>query len=602
MNKKLIDIEAKRLNNEVFTAYPEETIPTQQITELRISPDKPASEQLIEALLTYPDRALQILEANEELINSDLVEQMELVAVEMKVKGSKDAANFLKNIATQINKALAVYKFRETNQESLVAYHSLIEVLLTYPNQTSKILAANKKLLDAGLFQAIEQMAMQMSNNGAEKAAIFLQDLANQLQEAGYGQLPPAKSKGNWKLWLGGAVILLTGISILLMNPLTNKHPPTQEGSLNAVALSSDNVLPVEIVSLEAVDSYQVSRNYTGTISANRSSELGFERNGKLLSIHVDEGQKVAKDKILADLDRSSLEVQRQELLAERLQAQAQLQEMVAGSRPETIAASRAQLEQAQAQLQEMVAGSRPETIAASRATVRELAQQLELDRSRRDRRQGLYEQGALAREEYEEVVTAVNAQQARLNQAQSQLDELLAGTRPEVIAAQRASVAQFQSQLDELLAGTRPEVIDAQKAAIAQIDARLANLQIDLDKSTLKAPFAGTIGAINLNEGTANLSLNQTVATSGYWLPNTALIKGIRGLWSCYVIKEPIAQEASKNQIFRIVRKDIEVLYTEGERVLVRGTLQNSDRVIMSGTNRLAPGQLVSVSPQISR
>lgn len=43
---------------------------------------------------------------------------------------------------------------------------------------------------------------------------------------------------------------------------------------------------------------------------------MGFERNGKLLSINVDEGQKVTTGTILASLDRSSLEVQKQQLLA----------------------------------------------------------------------------------------------------------------------------------------------------------------------------------------------------------------------------------------------------------------------------------------------
>lgn len=672
MNEQLIDIKAKRLEQRAFDSSREEVIPTQQITQLRVSSEKSPSEQLIEALLTYPDRAIEILEANEELINSDLVTQMELVATQMKAKGSTEAASCLKNIASEIDKALAVYQFREANEESLEAYHHLIEVLLTYPNQTSKILATNKKLLDAGLFQTMEQVAIEMSTNGSRKAAVFLQDLSAQLQNGTSYQLPSAKPKRNWKLLLGSGVVLLSGLSIVLVKSLTPPAPAPPSNS-NSVTLPSENILSVKTVALERVDSYQVERNYTGTIAANRSSELGFERNGKLLAIEVDKGQQVTKGETLAVLETGSLEVQRQQLLAERSQALAQLREMQAGSRPEAIAASRAQLAQAQAQLAQMQAGSRPETIAASRATVTELAKQLELARSKRDRRLGLYQQGAISREQYEEVDTEVNAQQARLNQAQSQLDELLAGTRTEEIDAQQAVVAQAQSQLNELLAGTRTEVIDAQQAAIAQIDARIASLEIDINKSTLKAPFTGTIGAINLNEGTAvaanqavirlvenkdieahigvpvakvsqikagssqslkigrdtyeakvssilpevdsatrartvvlkldstaasnispgqtaNLALNQTVAASGYWLPNTALVSGVRGLWSCYVV-EPV----ESNNTYRVAKKDLEVLYTEDERVLVRGTLNDRDRVIVSGTNRLAAGQLVS-------
>ena len=589
---------------------------------------------MIQTLLTFPDRAIDILEANEELINSELVEEMELAsALFVRNAGSTDAANFLKNLTNKIKKALAINEFREVNHESLVAYHNLMETLLTSPNETAKILATNQKLVDAGLFpmmeqvtQQMEQVTQQMPTNGSEGAADILQNLTAQLEETidreNRPQLPTAKEKSKWRLWVGGAVILLSGLSISLLGNGGFFSPQTK--SLSSLEVSGGKIQPVEIVTLKPVDSYQVSRKYTGTIAANRSSELGFERNGKLLSMDVDEGQKVEKGKILATLERNSLEKQLQELLAERSQAQAQLREMQAGSRPETIA--------------------------ATRATVTELEQQLELARSKRDRRKGLHEQGAISREQYEEVATEVNAQQARLNQA--------------------------QSQLDELLAGTRSEVIEAQQATIAQIDARIANRQIDLNQSTLKAPFTGIIAAVNLHEGTAvsasqtvlrlvenddieaqigvptslveqiqlgstqslkignktytakvasilpevddstrtrtlilklaqeaaakvspgqtaNLTLNQTIATSGYWLPNTALVSSVRGLWSCYVIGEPVAE----NNSYRVERKDLEVLYTEGERVLVRGTLQKGDRVIVNGTNRITSGQLVSLN-----
>ena len=47
-------------------------------------------------------------------------------------------------------------------------------------------------------------------------------------------------------------------------------------------------------------------------------------------------------------------------------------------------------------------------------------------------------------------------------------------------------------------------------------------------------------------------------------------------------------------NKAFRVERREIEVLQTESERVFVRGTLQNSDQVIVNGNDRLVTGQLV--------
>jgi multidrug efflux pump subunit AcrA (membrane-fusion protein) len=84
-------------------------------------------------------------------------------------------------------------------------------------------------------------------------------------------------------------------------------------------------------------------------------------------------------------------------------------------------------------------------------------------------------------------------------------------------------------------------------------------------------------------------LELAQTIAVSGYWLPTTALVRGVRGLWSCYVLGT-----SEQNDAFRVERRDVEVLHTESDRVLVRGTLQSGDRVVMSGTHRLVSEQLV--------
>ncbi|MEM7594482.1 MAG: efflux RND transporter periplasmic adaptor subunit, partial [Cyanobacteria bacterium P01_A01_bin.83] len=40
--------------------------------------------------------------------------------------------------------------------------------------------------------------------------------------------------------------------------------------------------------------------------------------------------------------------------------------------------------------------------------------------------------------------------------------------------------------------------------------------------------------------------------------------------------------------------RRYVELLETQGDRVLVRGTLQEGDEIIVDGTHRLIPGQLV--------
>ncbi|NEQ71605.1 MAG: efflux RND transporter periplasmic adaptor subunit [Okeania sp. SIO2C9] len=239
---------------------------------------------------------------------------------------------------------------------------------------------------------------------------------------------------------------------------------------------------------------------------------------------------------------------------ASLLQEQAKLQELQTGPRPEVIAATRASLLQEQAKLQELQTGPRTEDIEVARSGVLDLEEQLNLARLQEKRREELYTEGAISQEQFDEASTQadtlqarleqakselekletgtrreqVEAQQARVGQAQSQLDELIAGTRREQIEAQRARVGQVQSQLDELIAGTRSEQIEAQRARVGQVqsqldeliagtrreqieaqqaeirrfEAQISEIDVVLRKSTLFAPFSGTVSVRHLDEG----------------------------------------------------------------------------------------------------
>ena len=115
------------------------------------------------------------------------------------------------------------------------------------------------------------------------------------------------------------------------------------------------------------------------------------------------------------------------------------------------------------AQLSELETGARVEDIAAAKAAVVDLEQQIG--------------QGAISREALDEFSFGEGSLQARLDQA--------------------------RSQLAELQNGTRPEQISAQDALVQQLDARLADIDVNLAKSTLNAPFDGTVAAHTVDLGT---------------------------------------------------------------------------------------------------
>ncbi|MEO1186098.1 MAG: efflux RND transporter periplasmic adaptor subunit, partial [Cyanobacteria bacterium J06636_27] len=355
-------------------------------------------------------------------------------------------------------------------------------------------------------------------------------------------------------------LILVAGVGIGKFGGIENNSPVR--------ATTQARPLPVKTIEVELARDYQTTQSYTGEVVANRTSEVGFERGGKLIEILVDEGDRVSKGAVLAKLDTANLEAQRRSLVAQKAQAEARLVELENGARTEQIT--------------------------AARARVRDLEKQLKLEQIKGNRRKYLYEQGAISREQFDEVAFNSQALSERLNNARSGLEELLNGTRYEQKAAQ--------------------------KAAVDQLSAEITNLDITIGKSVLKAPFPGTVGVRSVDEGTvvetgksivrlvensnpevkigvpiniarkltpgsqkeleiggknysarvksilpevdtatrtrtvilqlpstarvspqeiARFKMIQNVATEGYWLPITALVKGERGLWSSYAVVE---------------------------------------------------------------
>ena len=183
---------------------------------------------------------------------------------------------------------------------------------------------------------------------------------------------------------------------------------------------------------------------------ARRKADLGFEQPGKLTYVLVDAGDCVEAGEPLAELDVQQLKVYRDELLAKQ--------------------------KQAQSLLDELISGPRKETIGAARATITKIESRINLQQQVHKRRERLVSQNAVSQEEFEESTAELKASQAELEQA--------------------------QHELLELTNGTRPEKLDVQRAVLNQIALQIKNVDVQLDKSVLRAPFSGTIAKRLVDEG----------------------------------------------------------------------------------------------------
>ena len=88
-----------------------------------------------------------------------------------------------------------------------------------------------------------------------------------------------------WQLAI--AAIMLLGAGFVLGQKLVSVPTTTTQ----PVVSKQTSILPVKTTVLKPAKSYSNEQTYTGEVTALRTSEVGFERGGKLINVFVEEGE-----------------------------------------------------------------------------------------------------------------------------------------------------------------------------------------------------------------------------------------------------------------------------------------------------------------------
>jgi multidrug efflux pump subunit AcrA (membrane-fusion protein) len=117
---------------------------------------------------------------------------------------------------------------------------------------------------------------------------------------------------------------------------------------------------------------------YSGNVQARAQVNVVPKITGRIERLFVDVGDEVRQGETIAELDRATLDAQVQQAEAAVAVAQARLQQVQTGAKPEDIAAAEATVRQAQARLEQAQTGARAEEVAAARAQVGQAQSRLE--------------------------------------------------------------------------------------------------------------------------------------------------------------------------------------------------------------------------------
>jgi HlyD family secretion protein len=248
----------------------------------------------------------------------------------------------------------------------------------------------------------------------------------------------PPRRQFYWK-WLWSSLGILVLVSAIAVGSKSMSQKRA-ESQPNIKELTA----PVETQPLT------VKVEASGTIEPIDTVNVSSEVAGRLAELYVDRGEQVKAGEVLARLDSSEQQAQLAQAEGRLAEAEAEYTKMLNGNRSEEINRAQAQLASAQARV--------------------------DLSTKQLERNKFLAESGAIAQLDLDEIIQEDQTNRASLQEAQQQLQELNQGFRSEDIQQSAARVTTARAELEEI--------------------------QSQLNKTTLKAPFDGIVTQKHANIG----------------------------------------------------------------------------------------------------
>ena len=254
--------------------------------------------------------------------------------------------------------------------------------------------------------------------------------------------------------------------------------------------------------------------------------DIAFKTAGRLVTLAVEEGDRVKKGALIARLDQEEL-LQRRESAAASLDSTRsrllQSGTAIEYQRQQTeaqLSRSRAELNQAQAVLKELESGSRRQEIESAKAALARARAEQQRAQADWERAQSLYKDKDISTARYDEAKAHFESGQAQLQQATEQFDLVQEGPRKEDIDGARAQVERAKANV-RLAEAARVELKRLQEEQLARkADTRQATAQLDVQETLLKnaevvAPMDGVVLVKSAEPGEV-LAAGTTVVTLG--------------------------------------------------------------------------------------
>lgn len=377
-------------------------------------------------------------------------------------------------------------------------------------------------------------------------------------------------------------IAVLVIISVLLALVVTRVTTIASRASSGVDGIDISKALTVNTITAKAETEYTTRQKIAGQVIASRESDHGFDRAGILAEVLVDEGDRVKKGDILAKLDMRELDAREISVKAEleraaamQLEANATLERVSTNYDRYVVLRENGHISQARFDLIKNELESAKAGIISANSAVESAKAALAALQADRDL--------SILRARFDgSVIARYRDEGEPFGMSGGPMVRLIEDGNLEIrvgLTELAASTLEIGKPYKFQQAGT--DIGTTLRSIISKVDqnTRTVTAIFDVDKGVNVIP-----GSL------ADMTIDVRVVDEGYWLPTEALAESRRGLWSAYTLA-PVDGYAGFNTLDR---QELQLIYTEADRVFVRGTLKDGDRVVSSGTHRLSQGFLV--------
>jgi HlyD family secretion protein len=261
--------------------------------------------------------------------------------------------------------------------------------------------------------------------------------------------------------------------------------------------------------------------DYSGTVET-REIQIGSKVGGRVTEVGVEEGQAVKAGTTLVRFECDELKAQRTQAEAAQNQAQADLDRMVRGNRPEEIEQAEATAKAMQAVYESARNGPRRQEIEQAQADFAAASADAGNAETFYKRMEKLAATDTISRQQFDDARDKRDAAMQKAESAKQRLALLQAGTRSEDVNAAEARYKQASSAAALARKGFRREDIDAARGRLGEAQGHVAELDARLREAELTAPADAVVEVVSVRPGdlvSAGRIVMTMLETSQLWV-----------------------------------------------------------------------------------